>query len=105
MRQETELLPGQGEATDVAVQGRHSLGAARRLGPQGFGRHPDLVGGDDMGLLEHGLLVPCVVSLYQLVLVPFEVAQEDSDCGGWKVGDATDLLDNFTHVTDNILCT
>ena len=60
MRPETDRLPGLGEAADVAF----------------IGSHPDpVVGDDDPGLLEHGLLVPCVESLYQPFLVPLEVAE------------------------------
>ena len=55
--------------------------------------------------MEHGLLVLGVISLHQLLLVPLEVVQEDSDRGGGDLCDAGDLLDVLHHVTDNVLCT
>ena len=103
--QASHHLPGQRQAADVTVEDRGARGAARPLGLQGRGRLPTPVGGDDLGLLEHGLLVLGVIPLHKLLLVPLEVVQEDSDRGGGDLCDAGHLLDVLNHVTDNVLCT
>ena len=97
-------LPRQRQAADVTVEDGGRPGGCRPLCPQGLGRLPAPVGGDDLGLLEHGLLVLGVVSLHQLLLVPFEVVQQDPDGGGGDLCDAGHLLDVLHHVTDNVLC-
>ena len=97
-------LSGQRQAADVAVKDGGCPGAAWPLRLQGLRRLLAPVGGDDLGLLEHGLLVLGVVSLHQLLLVPFEVVQEDSYCGSGNLCNAGDLLDVLHHVTDNVLC-
>ena len=98
-------LPRQRQAADVTVEDGGRPGGGRPLCPQRLSLLPAPVGGDDLGLLEHGLLVLCVVSLHKLLLVPLEVVQEDSDRGGGDLCDARDLLDVLHHVTDNVLCT
>ena len=97
-------LSRQRQAADVAVEDGGRPGAAWPLRLQGLRRLLAPVWGDDLGLLEHGLLVLGVVSLHQLLLVPLEVIKEDSNRGGGNLCDAGDFLDVLHHVTDNVLC-